>query len=166
MNNNETDTDLNKVFMQSMKNPCPTKYVHHKNWKDSKNVAPGGKILKKERVTFTQEIMRTSKKLYADKDGLTHEGRVIDEKKVKVPCPGWYKESEVPKETRILGCAPVTTKDARPKNEWVPALVQENKEMPDTCTKVYVTPAPNQKTKRDGVTHTWHVADAEVSFYY
>jgi hypothetical protein len=39
--------------MQSAKNPCPTKYVRHKDWKDSKNVAPEGKMLKNARVTFT-----------------------------------------------------------------------------------------------------------------
>lgn len=99
--------------------------------------------------------MRTSKELYAPKTGEKFEDRVITEGKVKNPCPGFYKESENPKDNRILGASKVTTKDARPKNQWNPALVYENKEMPDTCTKVYVTPAPNQKTKRDGVTHTW-----------
>jgi len=38
----------------------------------------------------------------------------------------------------------------------------EKKHLPDTSTKVYITPAPNQKTKREGVTQTWQVADAEI----
>ena len=107
--------------------------------------------------------MRTSKELYAQKTGEIYADRVINENKAKNPCPGFYKESENPKDNRILGASKVTTKDARPKNQWNPALVYENKEMPDTCTKVYVTPAPNQKTKRNGVTHTWNIAEAEVS---
>jgi len=38
--------------------------------------------------------------------------------------------------------------------------------MPDTSTKVYITPAPNQKTKKGGVTQNWQVAEAEVSKHY
>jgi len=34
--------------------------------------------------------------------------------------------------------------------------------MPDTSTKVYITPAPNQKTKKGGVTQNWQVAEAEI----
>lgn len=47
------ETNLDKVFMQKQANPCPTKYIRHKDWKDKKNVAPEGKIFPGERVTFT-----------------------------------------------------------------------------------------------------------------
>jgi len=114
--------------------------------------------------------MRSSKELYASRTGEKYEDRVITEAKAKVPCPGFYKNSENPKDDKkegetygkILGNSKVSTKDARPKNQWNPALVVENKDMPDTCTKVYITPAPNQKTKRNGETHTWNVAEAEI----
>merc|ERR1712086_87595 len=71
-------------------------------------------------------------------------------------------DSDKAKDNRILGGQKYTTKDARPKGEWIPGIVIENKEMPDTSTKVYATPAPNQKTRRDGVTHKWQVAEAEI----
>lgn len=151
--------------MQTTSNPCPTKYsgaVKHLDWKDAKNTANGGKMSKKARITFTQDVMRQSKEIYATKSGDTFENRVINEGKVRVPCPGFYKDSEKAKDNRILGGQKYTTKDARPKGEWIPGIVIENKEMPDTSTKVYATPAPNQKTRRDGVTHKWQVAEAEI----
>jgi len=65
--------------------------------------------------------MRKAKDLYGAKTGEKYEDREINEKKVKVPCPGFYKDSENPKDDcdkgvrKIPGCSKVTTEDARPK---------------------------------------------------
>ena len=67
--------------------------------------------------------MRKAKDLYGARTGEKYEDRVINENKVKVPCPGFYKGSEDPKDDCVLGVRKIpgfkemgsTAKDARPK---------------------------------------------------
>jgi len=73
-------SDLTKVFEQNINVPAPSKYIKQRDW--TKNHE--GKFFKKDRETFTEETMRRAKSLTK-------------------ACPGFYKQSEKPKENKIKG---------------------------------------------------------------
>jgi len=73
-------SNLTKVFEQNHKMPAPSQYVKQRDW--TKNHE--GKFLKKDRETFTEQHMREAKALTK-------------------ACPGFYKQSEKPKDGKIIG---------------------------------------------------------------